>query len=144
MITQYFELHGYDWDICIFYDTKAVDAGLVLGMLKGIGCRGLTLRRAERNLRRGLADTGLTYTNAEMRSTVSVIGHSSSAEQFWNTFDHEKDHIEEHLADALGIGFKGEELRYIRGTIAEKTFNVARRFICECFCPNKEENGYKE
>lgn len=137
MITQFFELPGYDWDICIFYDTDSDDADLVLGMLKRIGCNGLTLRRAEHSLRKGIVNTGLTYSNAEARSTVTVIGHSSSAEQFWNTFDHEKDHIAEHLVDALGIDFKGEELRYIRGSIAEETFKVARRFICECFCPKK-------
>lgn len=137
MITQFFELPGYEWDICIFYDTDAADADLVLNMLKGIGCSGGTLRRAEHSLRKGLVNTGLTYSNAQARSTVTVIGHTSSAEEFWNTFDHEKDHIAEHLVDALGIDFKGEELRYIRGSIAEETFKVARRFICECFCPRK-------
>lgn len=137
MITQFFDIPSYDWDICIFYDTDVKDADIVLLMLKNIGCKGSSLRRASRNLKKGLVNTGLTYTNEEERTTVSVIGHTSSAKEFWNTFDHEKDHIAEHLAGALGISFFGEELRYLKGKIAEKTFDVARRFICECFCPRK-------
>lgn len=144
MIVQFFGMDAYDWDVCIFYDTDARDADTVIGMLRDYGCHGLTMRRAERNLKRGLVNTGLTYTNPDMRTSVSVIGHTSSARQFWNTFDHEKDHIAEHIAEALGIPFKGEELRYLKGTIAEETFNVARRYICGNFCPKDKDDEQQD
>lgn len=139
MITQYFDIPEYDWDICIFYDTDAEDADTVLGMLRNIGCSGLTLWKAARNLRKGLVNTGLTFNSTNMRTTISVIGHTSSARQFWNTFDHEKDHIAEYMAESLGISYKGEELRYLKGKIAEQTFDVAKKFICTNHC-NKHQS----
>lgn len=62
-----------------------------------------------------------------------VIGKTSSPRQFFNSFDHEKNHLAEHIATYNGIDEKGEEMAYLRGYIAEKTFKVARYFLCaEC------------
>lgn len=60
-----------------------------------------------------------------------VIGRTSSPRQFWNSYDHEKNHLAEHIATFNGIDEKSEEMAYLRGYIAEKTFGVARNFLCE-------------
>ena len=76
-------------------------------------------------------NTGFTYSNFYHKCSIVVIGLTSSAEQFQNTFDHEKGHLAMHIADALDIDILGEEFQYLTGEIGQKMFRKAKRFMCD-------------
>ena len=76
-------------------------------------------------------NTGLTFSNFNHRYSVVVIGLTTSAAEFQNTFDHEKGHLAMHIAKALEIDLYGEEFQYLTGEIGQKMFLVARRFLCD-------------
>lgn len=77
-------------------------------------------------------DTGLTYSNYKKRETVMVVGLTSSPSQFLNSFDHERKHLEAHIAQAYGINPYGEEIAYLSGDIAQMLTEDVQLFICDC------------
>ena len=75
-------------------------------------------------------NVGLTYSNFSHRYSIVVLGITTSAEEFQNTFDHEKGHLAMHIAESLKIDLYGEEFQYLTGEIGQKMFKVAKRFLC--------------
>ena len=132
MIRQELTFPVWDWRCAIFYDVVSDNADIILSALQEIGCSGATLARAERNLYSGITNTGLTFTNPECRCSVMVIGHTSTPAQFWNTLDHEKGHLAEHIAEALLLDRRAEAFEYLKGDIAQAMYPVAVRFLCRC------------
>lgn len=131
MITQDFYLPKYGWHVRTYYAVTTYWRGRILRDLYHIGCRGEQLDRARRNLTDGFRNTGLTYTNFEARETVMVISLTSSPAEFLNSWEHEKKHLARHIEQACGIDPYSEEAAYLEGSIAQKMFPVAKRFICE-------------
>lgn len=82
-------------------------------------------------LRSGQYNTGITYSNFKHRCSVVVIGLTTSAEEFQNTFDHEKGHLAMRICSALRIHPQGEEFQYLTGEIGQAMFKVAKRFLCD-------------
>lgn len=131
MIRQIISLPFWGWRCSVFYAATSGDAESILSALEAIGCHGSSLERAERNLYAGVQNTGLTYTNQELHRSVMVIGKTSTPAQFWNTLDHEKGHLAEHIAEALNIERRGEEFEYLKGEIAQEAYPVAVQFLCK-------------
>lgn len=129
MVRQFLYLDEWDWEIIVYYDAGIYNAEEILWNLRRLGCSNDSLERAEGNLGGPMLDTGLTYTNNLVRSSVIVISESSCPEEFWSTLDHEKGHVSKHIAEALGIDCNGEEIQYLSGEIARKMYPVARHFI---------------
>ncbi len=130
MMVRHIYLYGWDWEIIAFYDVVPSDADAVLMALKRYDCPHHLMRRATRNLMAGKLNNGLTYTNNARRASVMVIGRTSDAAQFWNTLDHEKGHLAEHIAQKIHLDPEGEEIEYLRGLIAEKVYPEAIQFLC--------------
>lgn len=63
--------------------------------------------------------------------SIVVIGLTTSAEEFQNTFDHEKGHLAMHISSALKIKPYGEEYQYLTGEIGQSMFKIAKRFLCD-------------
>ena len=131
MIRQEIYILKYDWRVRIYYAMTTYWAGRILSDMERIGCRGSGLAKAWRNLRSGDLNTGLTYSNFQTGETVMVISLTSSPEEFLNSWEHEKKHLARHIEQSYGIDPFGEEAAYLEGTIAQKMFPVAKRFICE-------------
>lgn len=83
---------------------------------------------------------GLTFSSFSHRYSVVVLGITSSADEFQNTFDHEKGHLAMHIAKSLHIDLQGEEFQYLTGEIGQKMFKVAKRFLCD-YCRQKLDNA---
>ena len=131
MIRQEIYIPKYDWRVRIYYAVTTYWAARILSDMERIGCRSVELAKAWRNLRSGDLNTGLTYSNYQTGETVMVISLTSSPEEFLNSWEHEKKHLARHIEQAYGIDPFGEEAAYLEGTIAQKMFPVARKFICE-------------
>ena len=144
MMIQFMHLAPWDWDVIIFYDAYAADADVILAELRRIGCSGENYERAQKKLEDAPVDSGLTISVADSRSTVCVVGRSSSPAQFWNTFDHEKGHVAEHIGDTLGLAEDGEELQYLKGAIAQKSYPFAVEYLCRCQCVFRQDLGTRE
>ena len=81
-----------------------------------------------------------TYVFGDGNNSISfahrsliVIGPSSSAEEFLDTWDHEKGHLAMHISISENIGPFSEEYQYLTGEIGRQMFSVAKKFLCnEC------------
>lgn len=135
MIRQRLYLPRYRWDVLVFYDTTSRDAGEILGEIESRGADDATLHRAAHNLRGGLTDTGLTYTNARERCTIIALSEASSRAEFANTWFHEVLHAAVHIGDANGLDVHGEAVAYVGGELARAMQPVAARLMCpQCEC----------
>ena len=131
MIRQDFYIDEYGWHVRIYYAVTTYWTELIAYDMRLIGCRGSDLAKAVSNLSSGDMNTGITYSNFGLGETVMVISLTSSPEEFLNSWEHEKKHLARHIEQAYGIDPFGEEAAYLEGTIAQKMFPVAKRFICE-------------
>lgn len=128
---QEFRLHGWRWDVTVFYEAGPRDVDEILAVLEDIGCQGDKLKDARDTILSGERNFGVTYSNYQTRASVVVIGRTSSAAEFQNSYDHEKGHLVKHICQALHISPWGEEAEYLAGTIGQKTFVYARHLLCE-------------
>lgn len=131
MIVQNIYLEDWDWHITVYYAVDTYYADEILEELEYMGCSQHDLVKAEKSLRGGYYNTGLTYSNTKDRYSVVVIGLTSTPAEFQNTFDHEKGHLTMHIGEALDIDIFGEEYQYLSGMIGQLMFKVAKRFLCE-------------
>lgn len=118
MIRQKVFISSADWRVEIFYDARPSDADFILDRLYGLGCAEKYLYKAERLLRSGVANEGLTYSNPYERRSLVVIGHTDDAFQFINSLSHEKQHIEQAICKADRLDPYGEDIAYISGDIS--------------------------
>ena len=131
MIAQDFYLPRYDWRVRVYYAVTTCWAKEIVAGLRMLGCGGERLRRAERNLTESRLDTGLTFSNLKRRETLMVISTTSTPGQFLNSWTHEMFHLCRHVARRFGVDPYGEEAAYLAGTVGQKMFPVARKFLCE-------------
>ena len=79
----------------------------------------------------GEFNTGFTYTDTEKHVTFIIIGLTESAEEFVNTYDHEKGHAAVHIAEYYDIDPYSEKFQYLQGEIGKEMFQVAKKLMCE-------------
>lgn len=140
MIKQDISLPRYRWRVRVYYAVTRMYCNDIMSDLYDIGCRGENLQTAYENLREGRVNTGLTFSNYDLRATVMVIARTSTPAQFLNSYDHERKHLEAHIADAYGLDPYGEEIAYLCGKIGELLYPVSRKFVCEhCRCELRSE-----
>ena len=131
MTVQVVYLKDYDWLIKVFYEVTADDSDVILSELDYIDCPADIYYSAAEMMEGDYPDTGFTYTNSVMRVTFIIMMYSSCADEFQNTFDHEKGHAAYHIACELGLDKEGEKIQYLQGEIGKEMFRVAKRFMCD-------------
>lgn len=139
MVSQTFHIPSLDWLVKVYYEAERKDADRVSRTLDDLGFHGEDRASAEDILRSGKPNMGFTISNSRARCSVTVMSWTTSADEFANTYDHEKRHLAIYIADGCGIGLRGEEYAYLAGGIAQKMFGVARKFLCDC-CRKKKTN----
>ena len=142
MVVQNIYLEDWDWHITVYYAVDSYYVDEILEELELCGCSNNELVKADSIFSSNTYNTGLTYTNFANRCSTVVIGKTTSAEEFQNTFDHEKGHLVMHISSAWKIDPFSEEFQYLNGEIGQKMFKVARRFLCE-HCREKLEKEIK-
>lgn len=131
MIKQDIYLYNWDWKVRVYYAIDNYDINTILKDLDDIGCSTRDMQETQQLLLYGGDNVGITYTSNVDRRTITVIGITSSADEFQNTFDHEKGHIAMHIARALNIDPFSEQYQYLAGDIGIKLFAVAKHFLCD-------------
>lgn len=119
MLRQKIDLHEYDWTVDIFYDVRPVDAYEIADRLWDMGCSERHLAKAERLLKSGVPNEGLTYSNPRARHSLIVVGHATCPLSLCNTLLHEADHLQVAILKADGLRTDGEDAAYLMGDITE-------------------------
>lgn len=125
MISQHCCIPVADWCVDIFYDVRPKNADEILDRLWDLGCRQRHLYKAERLLRSGVANEGLTFSNKNKHYTLIVITRASSIGEFISTTIHEVDHMVDHISQHYNIPYDSEENSYLIGDIAKTIYEDA-------------------
>lgn len=131
MIAQVIYLEDYDWLIKIYYAVTKYCEEEILDELDSIGCSGIAFKEAKKMIRNNELNTGFTYTESSKHVTFILIGLTDSAEEFVNTYDHEKGHAATHIAEYYEIDPYSEQFQYLQGKIGQEMFRIAKKFMCE-------------
>lgn len=111
--------------------TDAYDADNILDELERLKCSYKFIHRAEEILYSNRRNIGIAYSNPKYRHSVIVISKTTYIWEFFNSFAHEIDHIEKHIAKALNFSPYGESASYLVGEIIRgMSHNIARRMLC--------------
>lgn len=119
MIRQKVRLPKYDWCVDIYYDVRPRNADEILDELWDLDCEQKHLYKAERLLRSGVSNEGLTYSNPYERRSLIVVGHASSPLELANSLLHECDHLQVAILKADRLRTDGEDAAYLMGDITE-------------------------
>lgn len=119
MITQTVYISDCDWRVYIFYDVTPQTADKPLDYIYYMRCPKKNLIKAERLLKSGKPNQGLTYSDSIYRETVIAIGHADDVFEFFNTLSHEQQHLEQAICKADNLDPYGEDIAYVSGAITE-------------------------
>lgn len=128
---QNFKVKKYDWSIIIYYTVNDTEKQEVLDMLEGFNCDAETLESIKLNLTKSELDTGFAYSSYNAQCSIIVIHKASSIGEFINTFEHEKNHLEMHMCEALDINPYSEEAAHLSGNLAQLILEEALYSIIE-------------
>lgn len=131
MITQRFTTTIVPWDVTVFYHPSRRDLVEIIRTLHEGGCEGEELDGVVWMIESGYLDMGFTWSDCEERKSVIIIGQTSDAAQFNDTYDHEKGHLAMHISSEYDIDPFSEKYQYLTGEIGRLMFPVARYFLCD-------------
>lgn len=132
MVRQVFTIPKYHWKVYVYYHVRHYYVEEIIEKLYSIGCPTDYIIDAYNNMVSDKLNTGLTYSNDRYRISVIVISDTSNPAQFMNSYDHERQHLINHILEAFNINPKGEEAAYLSGKIGQLMFPKAKYFLCEC------------
>ena len=116
---QNFKIEKYNWSIIIYYTVNDTERKEIIDMLEGLDCDSRTLESIKANLTEAKLDTGFAYSSYNKKCSIVVIHKASSIGEFINTFEHEKNHLEMHICEALDINPYSEEAAHMSGNLAQ-------------------------
>jgi len=121
MIIDKFKI--YNWKVKIIYECTCDDIDYIIHTLKGINCPNFYLEEALNNLEECKLNSGLTYSNINLQSSVIIVNKTSSSEELINTIAHEYFHLICHISKALKIEDE-EELANLNGNLNMRSYKI--------------------
>lgn len=118
------------WVIDFLFATESYDEEGVLSCLYEIDCPYDIMLRANRIMESKRYNRGFTFSNADLRRAVCVVGPTTSGKQFVNTFVHEVRHVADAIAKSIGYELDAEGPAYLSGDAAMALAEV----LCELGC----------
>ena len=109
------------WKVTILYECTCNDIDYIIETLKQVNCPKIYIKEALTNLKTCSLNTGLTYSNIKLKSSIIVINKTSSFAQLINTVSHEFYHLICHISKALKIKDQ-EELAYLNGKLNMQSY----------------------
>ena len=131
MLVQQFTIDEYDWKVKVYYAVDRYYISDILDDLDKLNISNEDYFTVKDTLENQTLNIGFTYTDYYKKSTIVIIGLTTSAAEFQDTFDHEKGHLAMHIAEEDRMDVFGEEFQYLTGEIGKQTFPIAKRFMCE-------------
>ena len=115
-----------DWEVVIVYEATCDDIDQIIKLLKEINCPNIYIKEALNNLEECKLNSGLTYSNLNLKKSVIVINKTSTISQLVNTISHEYYHLICHIAKAFEIEDE-EELAYLNGDLNMRSYLFVKR-----------------
>lgn len=131
MIIQDIYLENYDWCVRVYYAVTEYYINNILMDLLELECDKDVFFNVKSLMESHTKNVGFTYTNADKRESLILIGVTTDASEFQNTYDHEKGHLAIHISKALGINPYSEEYQYLTGEIGRQMFVEAHKLLCD-------------
>ena len=119
------KFHILEWKVVVLYETICDDIDFIIETLKDINCPNYYIDRALDNLEECKLDSGLTYSNIALKSSVIIINKTSSFSQLINTISHEYYHLICHISVSLEISDE-EELANLNGNLNMRSYNIVK------------------
>ena len=119
------KFHILEWKVVVLYETTCDDIDFIIETLKDINCPNYYIDRALDNLEECKLDSGLTYSNIALKSSVIIINKTSSFSQLINTISHEYYHLICHISVSLEISDE-EELANLNGNLNMRSYNIVK------------------
>lgn len=116
----------YNWKITILYETTCDDIDFIIETLEDIKCPKDYIDRALDNLEQCKLNSGLTYSNLRLKSSVIIINKTSSFSQLINTISHEYYHLICHISAILNIKDE-EELASLNGNLNMRSYKIIKK-----------------
>ena len=111
-------LERYNWEIECFITEDNTYTSDIICKLNKLDCSDHILEKAQRILYNQF-DSGFAYSNTKARRSLMIINMSTSMDEFVNTYNHEKNHIEMHICEELQIDPYSEEAADLSGYLAQ-------------------------
>jgi hypothetical protein len=115
-----------DWNVTILYETTCDDIDFIIRILKAINCPNYYIQKALDNLEECKLNSGLTYSNLRLQSSVIIVNKTSSFAQLINTISHEYYHLICHISKTLEIEDE-EELANLNGNLNMRSYKLVRK-----------------
>jgi len=114
MKKHYIDIVGR-WAFIFAYDIEENNLGEVGDWLEALGASRRDIIRSQRVLS-GL-NTGFTFSSDSLRMSVMCISNATDVEQWWDTLDHEIDHLQYTIMQYYDVEPGTEEAAYLQGYI---------------------------
>lgn len=75
-------------------------------------------------------NSGYTYTDYDGKYTLIYASRATSAEQMFDTIEHELNHAVEHISTYYGVDPKSEEASYLAGELGRLLWPAAAYVLC--------------
>lgn len=109
----------------------ANDAEEIIDELYSLRCSKRFLNRAKEILYSNRRNIGIAYSNPKYKRSAIVVSKTTDIWEFFNSFAHEVDHIEKHIAKTLNFSPYSESASYLVGEIIRNMFyNITRKMLC--------------
>ena len=118
--------YEYDWKVTVLYETTCNNIDYIIETLEDIQCPKYYINRALDNLEECKLNSGLTYSNSKLKSSVIIITKTSSFAQLINTISHEYFHLICHISQILNIKDE-EELANLNGNLNMRSFDFLQK-----------------
>ena len=119
MIMQDILLEKYNWKVVVCFLEKDSDIDDAMDVLSESDCVGTPLIEAYDHISQDIPNVGLTYTNVAKRSSIVIVGKSTSEAECINSITHELFHVVAHICNHLDIDMQGEEPCYLMGWLCQ-------------------------
>lgn len=126
-------IESCNWHVRVFIASTCYYTDEICRSLSLIKCPPHILSLARENMEQCKQNTGLTYSNPQMRKSVLVIALASSPAQFLNSLSHELRHLTDHILKEMGYEIGGEPIAYLTGDITGALWKDIHNYIC-CKC----------
>lgn len=130
MLRQLIDIDGY-WLVTVIYLPSREHIPVVAETFERIGCPEGDIEKI-RHLMTDEWNKGATFSNPHRRCSVTVIGRSTSWEQFFDTVLHEVGHLRDDIVTAYDVMNYGEPPAYLQGYIGRQMAPMIRRLACPC------------
>jgi hypothetical protein len=114
MYKHYLDIVG-KWAFVFAYNIKEEDLDEVGEWLNALGAKPREIRRTKKLLRQ--LNKGFTFSYSGLRMSVIIIGDATSLEQWWDTLDHEIDHLQDAIMEYYDVSPGTEDAAWLQGYI---------------------------